>query len=456
LTSNQNSVEQIDLLMSAPSEVANTLRSLGIRTFFFMCDPSTGGVHASHPRLASIAEALGQQQLDFQGHEGLFFQVSDLEDLIHGAFVHRTGRGQAQGGTRFWGYQRFADYLQDGIRLSQGMTLKNALAGIWWGGGKGVISRPNGENITDPKRRAEIFKEYGRFISSLRGCYITAEDVGTTTTDMDHIFSQTRFITCIPHLKGGSGNPSVATATGVVRGIQAGLVFSEGAQAEVNQSQRAQEALRGKRVVVQGVGHVGEAIVELLLEGGAEVIATDISPNKVSALQDRWRDLNVEVRLTEIGDMTPLSWPCDVLCPAATGAIINEETIPMIKAKLICGAANNQLRSAEVNGPSLLKAGITYVPDFLVNRMGIVNCANEQYGSIDGDPDYQRHLDYEDPTSVYQTTLRVLTQATRDQGSPHDAAVQLAEELSRVAHPIWGGRGEALISFLRTSGWAQE
>ncbi|MCH7677458.1 leucine dehydrogenase, partial [candidate division KSB1 bacterium] len=152
-------------------------------------------------------------------HEGLFFHITKNHDTLQGAFVHRTCRGQGAGGVRYWQYPTMEDYLRDGLRLSKGMTRKNALAGLWWGGGKGVIAHNPEIEKSNPEIRASIYKEYGDLLTSIRGCYVTAEDVGTNVDDMANIFSSTRFTTCIPGHLGGSGNPSVPTARGVICGI---------------------------------------------------------------------------------------------------------------------------------------------------------------------------------------------------------------------------------------------
>jgi glutamate dehydrogenase/leucine dehydrogenase len=423
------------------SALAQSLKAQGIKRFYVMT-LANGEVIGSHPFLSEWIENLKSGH-DFEAHEGLFFEISDQYDVIHGAFVHRTCRGQAQGGTRFWQYPTFQDFALDGIRLSKGMTHKNALAGLWWGGGKGVISRPADQTLIQNQAfRKEIFAEYGRFISSLQGCYITAEDVGTNTDDMGFIFSETRFITCIPPKVGGSGNPSSATAMGVVKGMQAGLAHLQ------------LGSLSGKKVVVQGVGNVGKVIVDLVLAQGAHVIASDISESKCQALRDEYQGKSITFRYTPIDDFSILYEPCDILCPAATGAVLNEKTIPLLNTKLVCGAANNQLKNPKQDGQLLADRQITYLPDFLVNRMGIVNCCNEQYGYVDQDPSFLRHLSDEWEYSVYQTSLNVLKRAQDDQTHPHLAAVALADERSRLLHPIWGHRGIAIIHTLKSKNWA--
>lgn len=435
------------LLDLSPENLSKYLREKGIKRFYIITDPIEGKLRVSHPQLQVLVEALSTDQRDFDQHEGIFCEVSAVADMIHGAFIHRTCRGQAQGGTRFWTYSTFKDYLSDGIRLSRGMTHKNALAGLWWGGGKGVMSRPYDIDLEDLDLRQKIFTEYGCFISSLNGCYVTAEDVGTRTEDMAAIFSATRFITCIPKSMGGSGNPSAMTALGVVRGMEAALDFQLGLDRKNQEPNFKQSPLKGKHIVVQGAGHVGEVIIDLALKSGAKVTATDINARRLDKLRDKWYGQAVELICTAPSDMSPLSIECDVLCPAATGGALNPITIPSIKAPIVCGAANNQLEDPLRDGRVLNELGILYLPDFLVNRMGIVNCANEQYGYVDQDPVLAKHLSFSWEYSVYQTALRVL-QRVKSGESPHQAAVHLAEELSKELHPIWGHRGQATITSL--------
>ena len=441
----------LDFQTLSPSELSKHLKAEGIHRFYFVYNPQTQHVESSHPLFEPLRQRLQADLIDYQEHEGLFFEVSQHYDMIYGACVHRSCRGQGQGGTRFWHYDRFIDFLYDGIRLSKGMTHKNALAGLWWGGGKGVISRPKDVDFKDPEIRQTLFEEYGLFMSSLRGCYITAEDVGTNTTDMGHIFSKTRFITCIPGSSGGSGNPSSATALGVIRGMEAGLSWlaKEGKVSLESES----TPLKGKSIVVQGAGHVGEVMIDLMLEQGAHVYATDISAERVQSLQQKWSGQSVEVVLTDRNDLSCLRRECDVLCPAATGAILNQKTIPSLKTTLICGAANNQLEDPQRDGEALLERGIVYLPDFLVNRMGIVNCANEQYGYVDHDPSFMRHFDREWESSIFQVTQQVLERSKTEGIHPHHAAVDLADELSKEPHPIWGHRGQKIINALVKSNW---
>ncbi len=191
-------VTMTDLAALSPNAFRDFLLHEGIRRFFLVWDDERGEVRASHPLLEPLARLVGEDRRDFDRHEGFFVQVAPDTGVLQGACVHRTCRGQAAGGVRFWRYDTVEEYLRDGLRLARGMTHKNALAGLWWGGGKGVMARGTGPDEADPAVRRRIYEEYGELMTSLRGCYVTAEDVGTSVEDMAAIFSRTRFTTCIP------------------------------------------------------------------------------------------------------------------------------------------------------------------------------------------------------------------------------------------------------------------
>jgi len=289
-----------------------------------------------------------------------------------------------------------------------------------------------------------MFREYGAFVSSLRGCYVTAEDVGTSPLDMAEICRTTRFATCVPPEHGGAGNPSGMTARGVVCAMEAGLeAFGRG-------------GLAGKRVVLQGTGQVGSALVELLLERGVErIVASEISAELRDALLGRLAGEPVEIHLTRPGDLSILAEPCDVLAPAALGGVLDPKTIPDLRTQLICGPANNPLGDDTRDAAALAARGIAYVPDFVANRMGIVSCANEQYGSLAGDPEVTRHLDPEWEGGIRRTTLRLFAEAAEEGITTVDAALRLADSLAQEPHPVWGHRAWQLIEALRNEGWAE-
>jgi glutamate dehydrogenase/leucine dehydrogenase len=425
-----------------PQEFINYLREQQINRFFFVYNSDSKTVLPSHGKLKPIAEFIQNDGRDFMQHEGLFFHITKNYDTLQGAFVHRTCRGQAAGGVRYWQYTTMEDYFRDGLRLSKGMTRKNALAGLWWGGGKGVVAHNPKIDKDDPEIRASIYKEYGDLMTSIRGCYVTAEDVGTNVDDMTNIFSRTRFTTCIPGSLGGSGNPSIPTARGVICGMEAALEFNQ------------EGALAGKIVAVQGMGNVGGTLIRYLFDEKVEkVIACDINPKTVERLKIELTRANLEAKTVKHGDNSILTADCDILAPCATGAILNPGTIPEIKARIVCGAANNQLEDSGRDDRLLHEGSILYVPDFLTNRMGIVNCANEQYGFIKEDPFFEKHLSREWEHSIHQTTLRVLKESRETDDAPAKVAIRIADELSLQPHPIFGHRGIQIIDCLIADGW---
>jgi len=435
----------MDLQTLSPADFSGLLTREGVRRFYLVWDPDAERVLASHPLLDPLARLFAEDRRDFDRHEGVFVQVAPDTGVLQGVFLHRTCRGQGAGGVRFWGYGTIEEYLRDGLRLAKGMTLKNALAGLWWGGGKGVIARGTGRS-EEPAARRRIYEEYGALLTSLRGCYVTAEDVGTAVEDMAAVFSQTRFTTCIPPALGGSGNPSVPTARGVVRGMEAALAHL------------GKGGLAGKTVAVQGLGHVGEALIGFLRERGvAQVVGTDVDPGRCATLRDRFPEgggFTFEARPAARGDHSILAEPADVVAPCATGGILSPETIPTIQAPIVCGAANNQLLDPERDDLLLASRGILYLPDFLVNRMGIVHCADEQYGSLTPDPRLEAHLGDAWENSIYNLSLSVLAEAQRTGEPPARVALRRAEERSFELHPLWGHRGAAILRSLVADGWS--
>lgn len=471
----------------SPAAFRRLLADAGIGRFFLAWGEEAGDVRASHPELAPLARLLAADRRDFDRHEGIFVQVAPDTGVLQGAFIHRTCRGQAAGGVRFWRYDTVEEFLRDGLRLARGMTHKNALAGLWWGGGKGVMVDEQAAPAGSPRRR-RIYEEYGDLLSSLRGCYVTAEDAGTSAEDMAAVFSRTRFTTCIPPALGGSGNPSAPTARGVVRGMEAALAHL------------GRGGLAGTTVAVQGLGHVGEPLVELLRERGvARVIGCDLDSARCEALRRRFAgpagsstagpgaviadagagpgaaggpggpaaSFTFTARVAGRDDSWILEQPADVFAPCATGGVLGPRTIPRLAARIVCGAANNQLEDPERDDLLLQRRGVLYIPDFLVNRMGIVHCADEQYGYVgEEDPRIAAHLGTSPQAagagaadrwenSIYNLSLAILAEAARRGEPPARVALRLAESRSREPHPIWGHRGAAIIHALtRPGAWA--
>lgn len=424
-------------LSSHPAEFAAALqRDLAGRAWLVR-DRETGRVEASSPRLARLARFV-----EAEDHEAVFLSLGPGSGALFGAFVHSTTRGQAQGGVRRSDYPSLEAFLRDGLRLSRTMTRKNALARLWWGGGKGLIACPPGRSPEDPDFRRSVYQEFGAFVSGLRGCYVTAEDAGTGPADMAEIFRATRFATCIPPQRGGAGNPSQRTAAGVAAAMQAALSFLDLGD------------LAGKKLVLQGTGQVGSCLVALLLErGAASIVASEVCAERRDALLDGFDDERVDVRLVAPGDLSILAEPCDVLAPCALGGVLGPKTIPQLRTRLVCGAANDPLEDEERDAAALAAGDIAYVPDFVANRMGIVSCANEQYGGLVDDPAVARHLDLSWPGSIAATTRRVLEAARVAGTTPVREALRLARELAAEPHPIWAGRGQAILEDLTTNGW---
>jgi len=409
---------------------------------YLIYDADSRTLRGSHPIFHELGRWLLDEVSDFREHEAIFFGIGPESRALMTVFLHTTRRGQAQGGLRRWSYTSMESLLKDGLRLSAGMTRKNALAGLWWGGGKGILAQDLTDGDLDAEARSLAYREYGAFVSSLRGCYLTAEDVGTSPMDIGEVFRTTRFVTCIAPEFGGSGNPSGMTAAGVVCAMEAALDFM------------GMGELAGKKIALQGTGNVGTAMIPLLLErGAAGIVAAEISPERCTALLDSYAGHPLEIRLIRPGNLDVLAELCDVLAPAALGGVLNPKTIPQIRAKLVCGPANNQLLDETRDGTALEQHGITYVPDFVGNRMGIVYCGNEQYGYVNGDPMVARHLDREWSGGIFKTTQRVLELAHSSGFSAVAAADHLADELAERSHPIWGHRARQIVESLVADRW---
>ncbi len=307
--------------------------------------------------------------------------------------IHDTTLGPALGGTRFWNYASDEEAITDVLRLSRGMTYKNAVAGLNLGGGKAII-------IGDGKttRREMIFRAHGRFVESLGGRYITAEDVMTTPTDMDFVHMETDHVA---GLLGRSGDPSPVTAHGVFRSIQASARERWGS-----------DDLRGKRVAVQGLGHVGYHLCKELHAAGAVLTVTDIDAERINRVV-------TECGATAVGSDDIYGVDADIFAPCALGGVINDKTLPQLKVEVVSGAANNQLLETR-HGDMLAERGILYAPDYVANAGGVINV----YGEIHG-WDSDRALRKAD--DIYDTMLNVF-EIAREQSVPtYVAADRLAE-----------------------------
>jgi glutamate dehydrogenase/leucine dehydrogenase len=328
--------------------------------------------------------------------------------------------------------------VNDGLRLSQGMTRKNALAGLWWGGGKGVIpmtrelAAPEYRQRGSAQRRA-LFRAYGRFIASLNGIYYTAEDVGTYTEDMNEILAVNRFITCVGSELGGSGNPSPHTARGVFAALEVASKFLH-----------REGGFRDVRVAVQGAGNVGWPLIQALHEAGARLWVTDTNRQAL----DRLGALGPRVQVVEDPEAI-YDIEAEIFVPCATGASVSARTIPRLRrsgVRLICGAANNILERDE-DAETLKELGILFVPDYVCNRLGIVNCANEPYGYLLEDIDRA-------VAKVGPDVLEILESARRRGITPLAEANERADRKAGEIHPVLEHRGQKLLHQLVSSQWA--
>jgi leucine dehydrogenase len=308
--------------------------------------------------------------------------------------IHSTVLGPALGGTRFWRYATDEEAIVDALRLARGMTYKNAVAGLNLGGGKSVII---GDNKTSD--RELIFRAHGRFVESLGGRYITAEDVGTSTADMDYVHMETDYVS---GLAGRSGDPSPVTAHGVFRSIQASAKEHWGS-----------DDLSGRTITIQGCGHVGYYLAKELHEAGAKLVVTDIDAERIKRVV-------TEFGARAVGTDEIYSERADIFAPCALGAIINDKTIPMLKVEVVAGAANNVLLE-ERHGDELEKRSILYAPDYVANAGGVINVYSELAG-------WTSARAFRMADVIYDTVLKVFAIAKTDKIPTYVAADRLAEQ----------------------------
>jgi leucine dehydrogenase len=331
-------------------------------------------------------------ELKIEGYERI---ASCVDGDYHGfVAIHSTALGPAVGGTRFWRYPSDAEAIKDLLRLARGMTYKNALAGIPFGGGKSILLRNN--DLVD---REHLFRAHGRFVDTFGGSYITAEDVGTNPDDMEIVRRETAHVA---GLRGRSGDPSPFTARGVFRAMQAAAKYRWGS-----------ETFSSRTVALQGCGNVGYYAASHLHAAGASLIATDVDEAKLQRVVK-------EFGATPVGPDEIYGVPADLFAPCALGGIINDQTIPLLKVEIVAGGANNQLLE-EKHGDELSRRGILYAPDYAANAGGVINGCRELLG-------------WEAPQSaakvdeIYDTVLDILSTADAEGIPTYRAADRLAEE----------------------------
>ncbi len=328
-------------------------------------------------------------------HEQLLFCQDNATGLKAIVAVHDTTLGPALGGTRMWMYNNELEALNDVLRLSRGMTYKNSISGLNLGGGKAVI-------IGDSRSQKSeaLFRRFGRFVDSLAGKYITAEDVGISPQDMTWVNMETNHVVGLP---GKSGDPSPVTAYGVYVGMKAARKHLTGS-----------DSLSGVKVAVQGVGHVGEYLVQSLTKEGADVYITDIYESTLKTVSEKYGA--TVVGIDEIYDID-----MDVYAPCALGATVNDDTLDRLKCSIIAGAANNQLAQEEKHGISVMDRGMLYIPDFMLNAGGVINCYSEVKG-------LSSEWAMGKAEEIYNTTLEILKRSSDESKPSYAIANKMAEE----------------------------
>jgi glutamate dehydrogenase/leucine dehydrogenase len=420
-----------------PRDIAERLKSAGIERAWIARDSGSGPLRASHEALDPLAEAMSGGALDYRDHEALFLAPGPSGQELFGAFIHSSLRGQAQGGLRHCPYPTLEDFIRDGLRLSLDAARTAALAGLWWGGGKGLISRCAGDDWRKPAYRRSLYRAYARFVSELRGCYVTAEDAGTSPVDMAEIAANTRFASCTPPHSGGSGNPSAMTALGVVEALEAALEHLNAGP------------LGTQRVAMQGGGNVGQAMLERLLEKGvASLVVSDASEERCETLRGFFAGTPLQVRTAVPGDRSILAEECDILILNALSGTLSETTIPDVRARVVCGAANSSLAHEARNSQQLHERGILYVPDSVTSSMGLIASCDEQAGTLPADPAILARLDRTNANSIYGLTRLVLARAAERDEPPVQTANAIADRAIPERHPIHGDRAQQIVQCL--------
>jgi leucine dehydrogenase len=348
-------------------------------------------------------------QPDFDAHESVHAFFDGSVGFKCFIAVHSTALGPAWGGCRMWPYGSDSDAIRDVLRLSRGMSYKNATAGLAYGGGKAVI-------MGDPRhgKSPALFQAFGRAVEQLGGRYITAEDVGTSVEDMEHVAQVTDHVGGIPKAGGyRGGDPSPRTAFGVYQGMRAAVEVALG-----------RDSLAGLTVAVQGVGHVGYHLCRHLSEAGALLVVADLNAESVGRAVG-------EFGARAVPPEEIVATPADILAPCALGGVLNARTIPALQVKVVAGAANNQL-ATDADGERLHRRGIVYAPDYVINAGGIIGVAAERESDVDAAEVMARIA------RVYDRTCEILQLARSSGRPPHEVADELAREIIRKATPAPG------------------
>lgn len=340
------------------------------------------------------------KELEKYDYENLIFSQDKESGLKAITCIHNTTLGPAIGGCRVWKYDSEEDAIIDALRLAKGMTYKNAACGIFAGGAKTVV-------MVDPEKNPkseEMFRALGRFIEGMNGRYYIAEDVGTTTQDMDYIYQETDYVLGTRLKPGTSGNPSPSTARGVYIGLKACCKEKFGT-----------DDLKGKKIVVEGLGNVGINVIKYALEEGAIIYGCDIFERAINRAKEECEGIEI------INPDEKFDIEADIYCPCALGATINDETIDKLKVKIVAGSANNQLKE-ERHGQILKDKDILYAPDFIINSGGVIHCHDEWYGG------FEKSRADEIIDRVYDQLMKVFEISKKENIPTNQAANKLAED----------------------------
>lgn len=336
--------------------------------------------------------------LESTNHEQIVFCQDHATGLKAIIAIHNTVLGPGLGGTRMWHYANEKDAVKDAMRLSRGMTYKASVAGLNLGGAKAVIIG----NANTMKSEA-LMRKFGRFVENLNGMYITAEDVGTTTRDMEYVNMETDNVVGLPESMGGGGDPSPVTAYGTYMGIKGSAKQVWG-----------HDSLSGKSAAVMGIGKVGMYLLEYLHKEGVKLYVSDINDASLQAAAK-----NFGANIVSSDDM--MSLDVDIFAPCALGGILNDATLPKLKCQIIAGAANNQLEDEKIHGDLLRQKGIVYAPDFVINAGGLINVYSEYNG-------YVRENAMSQTENIYNTILEIYKKSERENVNNQQAAIMLAEK----------------------------
>jgi len=344
-------------------------------------------------------------KMDSFEHEQVVFCQDKETGLKAIIAIHDTTLGPALGGTRMWNYDNEEDALEDVLRLSRGMSFKASISGLDLGGGKAVIIGDASKHKTE-----NLMRRFGKFVDTLSGNYITAEDVGMSTKDMEYVRMETKHVTGIPVSMGGSGDPSPVTAYGVYMGIKASSKFLWN-----------DDNLIGKKILVQGIGNVGEYLVKYLSEEKAKVYISDINQAKLDNVASMYG-------ATIVNNDSVFDFDMDIYAPCALGGILNTANIDKLKCSIVCGGANNQFEDEIRDSLHLKEKGIVCAPDFLVNSGGLINVYSELKG-------YDRAKALEQTKEIYNTTLDILKKSKEEGITSYSAALKIAKNRIEAKKP---------------------